>query len=283
MRGRLLVVGSSPSVEQFIGVAQSCIGAVSRATNLFDAIADISHSSDREPIAAVAISSECPEFEPAIVIQAIQAVDRSVPVFLLYPRGEEMSAIAIREGYEHTIPLPAIDEDVREAFAPVGLVGSTRDAHAPRTLPQHPVELDISVTERPGTVVDTEIRRALASAHPESPMHALGAHGKAVHDDAPHASRHADGGQVRASDDHQPRRRETPGTRGTKPEEANPRDDGHPSRSPQPSPVVRASEHTHAQPRGMERGIEPRGGNRGENTDEEHDDESEVHGDIALV
>jgi diguanylate cyclase (GGDEF)-like protein len=185
MRGRLLVVGSSASVEQFVGVAQSCVGAISRALNLFDALADISRSSDREPIAAVAVSSDCAEFDPAVVIEAIQSADRSVPVFLLYPRGEEMSAIAIREGYEDTIPLPAVDHDVREAFAPVGLVQPARDSAPSRAVPAQPVDIDISARDAAGTVIDSQIRRAMASAHPESPV----AGGSAAHDGATHPAR----------------------------------------------------------------------------------------------
>jgi len=225
LRGKLLVVGSSPSVEQFVGVAQACVGAVARARDLYDAIADISRSSDREPIAAVAISSDCPDFEPAIVIEAIQTVDRSLPVFLLYPRGDEMSAIAIREGYEHAIPLPAIDEDVHDALAPVGLTAdaphaqaawnpqASRDAQASRASAPDSVEIDISAEDRTPTLVDSTVRRALASAHPESPMHASVAHGSAGHDDASHGSRRVDGVRAQSSRDDQPRRRETPGER----------------------------------------------------------------------
>jgi len=264
LRGKLLIVGSSPSVEQFVGVAQACVGAVARARDLYDAIADISRSSDREPIAAVAVSSDCADFEPAIVIEAIQAVDRSLPVFLLYPRGDEMSAIAIREGYEHAIPLPAIDEDVHDALAPVGLIADARDAQASRASGPHPVEIDISAEDRTPTLVDSTVRRALASAHPESPMHASVAHGSAGHDGASHGSRRADGVRPQPSRDEQPRRRETAGERpngssgipaagnpGGTPARTpptggptgNPADNGRTTHPPRPHASPRAADH----------------------------------------
>jgi len=267
MRGKLLVVGASPSVEQFVGVAQTCVGAVARARDLYDAIADISRSSDREPIAAVAVSSDCPDFEPAIVIEAIQAVDRSLPVFLLYPRGDEMSAIAIREGYEHAIPLPAIDEDVHDALAPVGLIADARDARASG---QHPVEIDISTPDRTPTLVDSTVRRALASAHPESPMHATAAHagvahGGAAHDGAPHGSRRTEAVRAQASRDEQPKRRETPGERPARPyanpasgaqgatpartpSAGNPADNGRTTHPPRPHASPRAADHAGSAP-----------------------------------
>jgi diguanylate cyclase (GGDEF)-like protein len=246
MRGRLLVVGGSASVDQFVGVAQSCIGAVSRADNLFDALADISRSSDREPIAAVAVSSDCAEFDAAIVIEAIQSVDRSVPVFLLYPQGEDMSAIAIREGYEDTIPLPAADHDVREALAPVGLVQPTRDGAQSRHHPTQPIEIDISGRDVPTTVVDTQIRRAMANAHPESPVAggsgssdgATGVSRSSASDGKNHDGKRHDGGS-HGSRDGQPRQ----------PDRPTPRDDaaggsarfgqGRPSTEPRPRAEAR--------------------------------------------
>ena len=284
LRGKLLIVGTSPSVEQFVGVAQACVGAVARARDLYGALADISRSSDREPIAAVAVSSDCPDFDPAIVIEAIQTVDRSLPVFLLYPRGDEMSAIAIREGYEHAIPLPAIDEDVHDVLAPVGLIADARDAQASRPSGHHPVEIDISAQDRTPTLVDSTVRRALASAHPESPMHATVAHGGvahggAGHDGASHGSRRADGVRAQSSreeqsrrDDpsrreEQSRRRETPGERpdgssgvpaagslGATPARTpptgspagNPADTGRTTHAPRPHASPRAHDHAGA-------------------------------------
>ncbi len=169
MRGRLLVVGNSEVVRDFASTARRHIDAVSEVANLYDALAELSKSRAREPIAAIAICSECESFDAAVVVQSFARVDSSVPIVLLFPLGqEELSAITTAEGFEDSIPLPASNEEVVRVFTELRLIESpaSRMPETPR-MPEVP-----RTPEAPripdAKVVDLQIAKAMAQAHPET-------------------------------------------------------------------------------------------------------------------
>ena len=106
-RGRLLVVGSSAAVREFIDHTRRQIGAVSEVSSLCDAIAEVRAATAREPINAIAISSDCEGFDAAQVKRAFDRVDGIASLILLYREGqEELSETAIGLGFDDAIPLP---------------------------------------------------------------------------------------------------------------------------------------------------------------------------------
>ena len=167
-RARLLVVVSSPEAREFASLARKHIDAVSESPNFYDAIAEIGIAGDRNPIVAVAFMAGCDGHSPTEVLRAIEKVDVSVASVLLYPRGDDQSAMAMAEGFEDTIPIPAKTDDIVEVFTGLGLIDLPPGKHA------DPAELEIETIRRNDSerVVESVIARARANAHahPESPI-----------------------------------------------------------------------------------------------------------------
>lgn len=167
-RARLLVVVSSPEAREFASLARKHIDAVSESPNLYEAIAEIGIAGDRNPIVAVAFVAGCDGHSPTEVLRAIEKVDVSVASVLLYPRGDDQSAMAMAEGFEDTIPIPAKSDDIVEVFTGLGLIDPPPGKHVDRA------ELEIETIRRNDSerVVESMIARARANAHahPESPI-----------------------------------------------------------------------------------------------------------------
>ncbi len=184
-RGRLLVVGASPAVRDFVTHTRRHLGAVSVAATVCDAIAEVAASTAREPITAVAISSECELFEASTVIEAFGRVDPAVPLLMLYPAGDDaLSAIAIAEGFEDCVPLPCEQDELLRVLEDTFLLESAPTKSTPRKAAEFSGDraTDRSTdrsTDRahesaaipaPTKVVDIQIAKAMAHVHPEAPV-----------------------------------------------------------------------------------------------------------------
>jgi diguanylate cyclase (GGDEF)-like protein len=175
LRGRLLVVGGTAAAREFASLARKFVPAVSEATSMYVALADIAASTAREPIAAVAISSDAEGFDADIVCQAFNMTDSSIPVVLLFPQDDvDLEAIGAAAGFEELIPLPACADDVTRVFTDLGLIDTPRDRANSQSQTQKSQTLKSQTPSSPPSiplpsqVVDLHVKRALAQVHPES-------------------------------------------------------------------------------------------------------------------
>ncbi len=167
-RARLLVVGSSAAVREFIDHTRRQIGAVSEVSSLCDAIAEVRAATAREPINAIAISSDCEGFDAAQVKRAFDRVDGIASLILLYREGqEELSEAAIGLGFDDTIPLPCSHGELIELLTEHQFLGHTeqKKSHDEAGDPAPPS----NTIPPPRKVVDIQIAKAMAHVHPETP------------------------------------------------------------------------------------------------------------------